>query len=156
MDIRELRKSLGFTQKETADICKIPLRTYVNYENDPDKVGTIKYKYIIEKLTELALVDENHGILTIDEISKRVSDVLDKYEVSSCVLFGSYARNSANEKSDIDLIVSTDITGLKFFGLVEELRKALSKKVDVLDLRQLINNEELLRDILKEGIRIYG
>ena len=41
--------------------------------------------------------------------------------------------------SDIDLLVSSDIKGLKFFGLVEELRQELHKKVDVLDISQLTN-----------------
>jgi len=51
---------------------------------------------------------------------------------------------------------STETTGLKFYGLTEELREALHKQVDLLDKKQLINNEALLDEILKEGIKIYG
>ena len=57
--------------------------------------------------------------------------------------------------SDVDLIVSTSITGLKFYGLVERLRVNLNKKVDVLDINQLVNNKDLLNEILKDGIKIY-
>lgn len=46
--------------------------------------------------------------------------------------------------------------GLKFYGLVEEIRTALHKKVDVLDINQLKNNMELIQEILKDGIKIYG
>lgn len=47
---------------------------------------------------------------------------------SFCYLFGSYAKNTANELSDVDLLVSTKITGMAFFGLAEKLREALHKK----------------------------
>ena len=46
--------------------------------------------------------------------------------------------------------------GLKFYGIVEKLRLALHKKVDVLNLDQLKDNLELTNEILRDGIRIYG
>ncbi len=39
--------------------------------------------------------------------------------------------------------------------MVEILRNALHKKVDVLSVEQLRNNMELTDQILKDGIRIY-
>jgi predicted nucleotidyltransferase len=56
----------------------------------------------------------------------------------------------------VDLLISTSITGLKFFGLMEALRETMHKKVNVLDVGQLENNMELLHDILKDGVKIYG
>ena len=44
---------------------------------------------------------------------------------------------------------------MKFYGLIERLRLDLKKKVDVLDINQLVNNRELLNEILKDGIKIY-
>ena len=35
---------------------------------------------------------------------------------------------------DEDLLVSSDVMGLKFYGMVEKLRTSLHKKVDVLSL----------------------
>ena len=49
----------------------------------------------------------------------------------------------------------TALEGLKFYGMVEKLRTALHKKVDVLSLEQLKDNLELTDEILKNGIRIY-
>ena len=154
MSIKELRKSLDLTQKEASKLVKIPLRTYVNYENDPKKEDTIKYHYIKEKLKEYGLVDETHGILTIEKIKKTSSSVLSKYPVEYVYLFGSYAKEKATESSDIDLLVSTSITGMEFFGLIEELRQALKKKVEVITLSSLEDNQELLHEILKDGIKI--
>ncbi len=64
--------------------------------------------------------------------------------------------NTATEASDVDLLISTNVRGLKFYGLVEEIRSALHKKVDVLDLNQLSDNFELTKEILRDGIKIYG
>ncbi len=56
----------------------------------------------------------------------------------------------------MDLLISANVKGLKFYGLVEEIREALHKKVDVLEINQLKDNLELTQEILKDGIKIYG
>lgn len=156
MTLRELRKNKGITQKQAADFVGVPLRTYSEYENKPEKQSSIKYKYIVEKLYSYGYIDEENGVLTLDEIKKLCTEILSKYPVEYCYLFGSYAKGKATEKSDVDLFVSTALSGIKFFGMVEELREGLKKKVDVLDQKQIINNFELLNEILKDGVRIYG
>lgn len=156
MTLRELRKNKGITQQEAADFIGIPLRTYSNYENDFKKQTSIKYKYMLEKLYAYGYVDEENGILTLEEIKKVCVSILSKYPVEYCYLFGSYAKGKAKPTSDVDLLIYTTISGLKFYGLVEELRENLKKKVDLLDQKQLINNFELINEILKDGIKIYG
>ena len=156
MTIKELRKSLGLTQKEVAQIVKIPLRTYKNYENDSDKITSIKYEYIQKVLEEYGRIDEEKGVLTLERIKNVIQSVLKNYEIEYCYLFGSYAKNIANERSDVDLLISTKISGLEFFGLVEELRNTLKKKIDLLTLDQLKDNQALLNEILKDGIKIFG
>ena len=69
--------------------------------------------------------------------------------------FGSYAKGTANDNSDVDLMVKTDISGLKFYDLIEKLREELNKKVDLLNFEQLNNNPDLINEILKDGIKIY-
>ena len=39
---------------------------------------------------------------------------------------------------------------------MEELRNSLQKKVDVIEVAVLKDNVELLEEILKDGIKIYG
>lgn len=156
MELKELRKSKNVTQQQCADYLGVPLRTYLRYENDETKRQTLKYRYMLEKLEQYGFVDEEHGFLTIQDIKAACESILSAYPVEFCYLFGSYAKNKATEKSDVDLLISTTITGLQFYGLVEELRTALKKKTDVLNLAQLENNVTLLNEILKDGIKIYG
>lgn len=156
MTLRELRKSKGITQQQAADFIGIPLRTYSNYETDSTKQTSIKYKYMLEKLFTYGYIDEENGILNVDEIKKVCVGVLSNYPVEYCYLFGSYAKGKATPTSDVDLLVYTTVSGLKFYGLVEELREKLKKKVDLLDQKQIADNFDLTNEILKDGIKIYG
>lgn len=156
MRLKELRIKHKLTQAECAKYLGIPIRTYQNYERDDVNTQSIKYLYMLEKLEKYGFIDEEHGILTLEKIKKVCGDVFKDYEVTYCYLFGSYAKGKATEKSDVDLLISTEITGIRFFELVEVLREKLKKKVDVLNQLQIRDNYELVNEILKDGIKIYG
>lgn len=153
--LKELRISKNLTQVCVAKMLGVSLRSYKSYENDRTKENSVKYKYFIQTLQTYNPLDEDHGILTQKQIADGCAAVFREYPVKYCILFGSYAKGIAGESSDVDLLISADISGLRFFGLVEQLRKQLHKRVDVLDLKQLNNNTELTDEILKDGIRIY-
>ena len=154
--LKEMRITKKLTQQEAARRLGISLRSYIMYENDAAKENTIKYRFLLQELQKMNAVDEEHGILTTEQIRKCCKEILDAYQVEYCYLFGSYAKGKAVESSDVDLLISSDVKGLKFFGMVEKLRETLHKRVDVLDLDQLKNNLELTDEILKDGIRIYA
>ena len=154
--LKDLRLEKKMTQQQVADLVGISLRSYKSYENDDTKTATIKYNYIMQKLEEINPIDEEHGIIDIEYIRDKCKKVFERYDVDFCYLFGSYAKNKATPTSDVDLLISTKVKGLKFYGLVEEVRTALHKKVDVLDVNQLNNNMELTKEILNDGIKIYG
>lgn len=155
MDIKEIRKTKKLTQVEASKLTNIPLRTFKLYENDRSKVSTIKYDYIAKTLLEYNRIDEEHGILSLEEIQKICSEVFSTYDVDFAILFGSYAKGNPYENSDVDILISTNVTGLEYFGLVEKLRESLNKKVDLLNLEQLNDNPKLTYEILKSGVKIY-
>ena len=154
MNLAEIRKQNGLTQKEVAALVGIPYRTYVRYEEESSYVGTYKYNKIVEDLINKVRVDENHGVLSLEKIKELLSPLFIKYNITFCYLFGSYARNEARENSDVDLLVDTDLTGMCFLMLVEEIRTILSKKIDLLRLKDLSPNNPIVLEILKEGIRL--
>ena len=151
-----IRENIGLTQEKAASLLGISRRSYQQYESDVSKVYTYKYKYFLETLKKQYVVDEEHGILSLETIKSTCKKVFSNYKVKVCFIFGSYAKGKANGKSDVDLLVDCDVEGMDFYGLVEELRTALSKKVDLLNINQLVENKELLSEILKDGIKIYG
>ena len=150
---RLLRK---LTQKEAAERIGVSLRTYVTYENNEQKEKTAKYRFFLAEILEASRVDEDHGVLTVEEIRNACGQVFEKYPVDFAVLFGSYAKGNATESSDVDIVVATELSGLRFFELAEVLRTTLHKRVDLLDYKQLIGNEQLLYEVLLSGVRIYG
>ena len=156
MQLKELRKQKNLTQRKCADSLGIPLRTYKNYENDESKRDCVKYQYMMERLARYGYIDEEHGILSLQEIERAVQEVLSDYVADYCYLFGSYAKGTATERSDVDLLISASVTGLSFYELTERLREELKKKVDVLNVTQLDGNPELMNEIFKDGIKIYG
>ena len=155
-ELRKIRIEKHMTQQEVAERIGISLRSYISYENDEEKSNSVKYRFLLQELKQMNLLDEEHGILSLDEIKDICGSIFSHYDVEYCYLFGSYAKEKASGSSDVDLLVSTKTTGLKYYELVEKLREGLHKRVDLLDVKQLLNNEQLLNEVLREGIRIYG
>lgn len=95
MILKQLRQDKGLTQINYAVYLGIPLRTYKRYEQAESK---IKYDYIINILNKYNTIDEEHGILTIEEIKTICYDLFKLYEIQYCYLFGSYTKATANKK----------------------------------------------------------
>jgi hypothetical protein len=75
----------------------------------------------------------NNRIYSLSEIKNIILPIIQSYGIESVYIFGSYARNEANEKSDIDLYIPTlpANMGIKFFGMYEELKENLGKNIDI-------------------------
>ena len=159
MTLKELRTECKLSQLAAAGILGIPERTYRRYETDDNYGSAIKRKMFIEMLNEHCEITEEKGLLSIEIIKEKVNSLFEsdyKDQIDFCYLFGSYARGLANEKSDVDLYVSSSLSGLKFVGLIERLRQTLHKKVDLIRSSELSNNIELVNEIMKDGVKIYG
>ena len=158
MVIRDLREKYELTQAQAADAIGMPLRSFVRYDASDSYGDVFKRERIIELLNEKFEITETKGIYTVEQIKEIVRNVILKRfseHVDVCILFGSYARGEANEKSDVDLCVSTDLEGFDFVGLFGDLERALHKEVDLVRIEELMKNQELMGDILKEGVRLY-
>ncbi len=94
-------------------------------------------------------------IYTIADIQTLLSPVFASYKIRKAVLFGSYAKGSAEIRSDIDLLVDSGLKGIAFFGLLEDVVTALNRDVDLLDTSQVIPGSEVDREIAKTGVVIY-
>ena len=157
MKLFDLRKEYGLSQQKAANLCGIPLRTYVRYEADDSYGSALKRSAIIKAINDACEITEERGILSVEQIMKGVHKVIaDKYQesVTLCYLFGSYAKGYASDRSDVDLCVSTSLTGLKYAGLAERIHEELHKQIDLVNLNNASN--DLIYEIMKDGIKIYG
>jgi predicted nucleotidyltransferase/DNA-binding XRE family transcriptional regulator len=156
MKLKKLRLEKGLTQENAAKLIGVSRRTYITYESDENKIPAIKLEFFLHTLEKYGLIDETHGVLALEKIKEVCGSVLKEYGVEYAYLFGSYAKGTANQNSDVDLLVSMPVNGLAFYELIETLREKLKKKVDLLDVAQLNNNSKLVQEILRDGVKIYG
>ena len=97
---------------------------------------------------------ENHTITLIKKIYPHISK---EFDVDKIGVFGSVAKNLANESSDIDIVVKfRKPIGLKFIELVEYLENLFQKKVDLLTEEGVknIRNKKISTDIVKNIIYV--
>ena len=113
MTLKELRKNCKLTQKEAALVVGMPLRTYVSYESDEDKVDQIKLEGIKDRLLEF--------------MAKDTSILKDK------VLLITGGTGSFGH-AVVDRFLDTDIKEIRILSRDE-------KKQD--DMRKAYNNEKL-------------
>ncbi|MCC8067219.1 MAG: nucleotidyltransferase domain-containing protein [Clostridiales bacterium] len=94
-------------------------------------------------------------VYTVSQIKNILTPVFRRHNVRRAVLFGSYGKGRANEKSDLDILVDSGLKGLKFVGLIEEVREAVDKDIDMIDVSHLEKNSEIDSEIQETGVVIY-
>lgn len=84
--------------------------------------------------------------------------MLSNYPVDKAILFGSYAKGTADKKSDIDLVISLkgEIDGFLFLEILGNLIEKLKKDVDLIELSEIIKGGKVDQEITQTGVIIYG
>ena len=150
--LRQKRKELGLTQEQAAKACGVSRRTYQTYE-ETNIVNTTS-DTLIKKMEQLG--NSKEYVYSVTTIKRICNSIFTKHSQVECAyLYGSYARNEATTKSDIDLLIVCHGMGLKFFEMTTDLEKALNKKVDIQTHDQIGDNIDFLENILVDGIKIY-
>jgi len=102
--------------------------------------------------------------LTLNEVQTLVRSFCENHPIEKLEVFGSVAKETANEESDIDLLAtfSPDIpTGFAYFGFVQtmkdELAVLLGCDVDLLDRESVEHSRNPIRrnEILGRAKIIY-
>jgi len=95
-------------------------------------------------------------MLTIEEIKRAVTKVGKKYGIKNAYLFGSYAKKTANEESDVDILIDRgSIRGyLQLNGFRLDLSDELGTDVDVVTTGGA--SESFLSRINPNRILLYG
>ena len=83
-----------------------------------------------------------------ERVLKDISAFAKKYSINKVILFGSRAKGTARERSDIDIAVS----GVKEFDLLAEEIEDLPTLYSV----DLVNMDTCKNQLLLEDIREYG
>lgn len=93
------------------------------------------------------------GSVDIKQVYKQIAEFAHKYGAQKVVLFGSRARGTNSERSDIDLAVYGCSEFEKLYDVLnEELWSLLA--LDIIDMRKNIS-EELKQEIERDGVILY-
>lgn len=125
------------------------------FEGDFGKGVAISFKMIYLCKKEIA----NFVMLT-QNTKQNIIPVISKYfstqPVKKAWLFGSFARGEENSESDIDMLVQLDYSqkiGLRYFGMIEDLKELLGRNVDLVSERYLMPFAQESAD--KDKVIIY-
>lgn len=94
-------------------------------------------------------------VYTIEQLRTMLIPVFRLHGVKRAVLFGSYGKGVAGADSDIDLLVDSRLRGLRFVGLMEDVRSTVDKDVDLLDISHVEDNSKVQEEIKKTGVLLY-
>lgn len=94
-------------------------------------------------------------VYSIPEIRTILNPIFVRNNVKRAILFGSYGKQTACAKSDVDLLVDSGLRGLRFVGLSEEIRLALDKEVDLFDVAHIEPKSKIDIEIGNTGVLLY-
>lgn len=89
------------------------------------------------------------------DLAAALTPVFKRYGISRAVVFGSVAKGTATNKSDLDLLVDSRLRGLRFVGFMEAVRQAIGMPVDILDVAHIEDDSKIDREIRSTGVTIY-
>lgn len=96
-------------------------------------------------------------IYSIKDIKKILKETFANTDVEKAILFGSYAKNTQTQNSDIDILIDSNgkIKGLKFFAIIDIIREKFDKEVDVIDKSEINRNSKIEKEIERTGVVVY-
>lgn len=93
----------------------------------------------------------------IDDIKNQVIPIFKRRGVIRASVFGSFARGEQAKNSDVDFLIEYDpdrkITLFDLSGLIEELKEALKRDVDVITQDGL--SKYIRKNVLNDSLEIY-
>ena len=96
-------------------------------------------------------------IYTIEEIKQILEEILKDQPVYKVILFGSYAKKEATNKSDIDLIIDTnsELKGFALLKLICKIQERMQKEIDGFEKYEIIEDSKIDKEIKETGVVVY-
>lgn len=90
------------------------------------------------------------------ELEKIQEKLIKDFNPLAIILFGSYARNTQNKESDIDIaIIARDVDKKIIFSEKQELENLVMKDIDLINLENVDISEGFKYEILMNGVVLY-
>jgi predicted nucleotidyltransferase len=94
---------------------------------------------------------------SVEQIKQILIPIFTKEPIQRAVLFGSYARGTHSNLSDVDIVIDSNghLIGLDFFRVLDEIVQALRTDVDLFEAAEIVAGSPMETTILNEGITLY-
>ena len=95
-------------------------------------------------------------VYSLEEIKEIVEPIAKEYGVQAIYLFGSYARGTATEDSDLDFLVFGG-EGFKcslIYAMGEDLREAFHKDIDIFEMHEVNEDSGFYQSVMEERMRV--
>ena len=104
---------------------------------------------------------------SMEQIKEKIAPIAKKHGIPAVYLFGSYARGTETDVSDLDLLIDTEGTALKSLfalgGLYSDLEEAFEIPIDMVTLDSLEpshtlgpDSPEFRENVLREKVMVYA
>lgn len=96
-------------------------------------------------------------VYTIEEIKAILEKLLYNTPVCQVILFGSYAKQNADAKSDLDFIIDSKgvLMGFSLLELIDKIEKTFHKDIDAFEKTEIIENSKIDNEIKRTGVVVY-
>jgi predicted nucleotidyltransferase len=102
-------------------------------------------------------------VYSIDELKTKIAPIAVRYNLPAVYIFGSYARNEANESSDIDLLIDEESSSIQSLfdigGLYHDLKDSLRKEIDLVTVQGLEQEKDLgamfISNVINDGVMLF-
>ena len=97
-------------------------------------------------------------MMSVDDITRIITPIIEPSPVRRVTIFGSYAKGTNTHDSDVDMVIDSDgqLKGIDFFDLVSKLAKALPIESDIFEQREIKPNSAMYNKIVQEGVVVYA
>lgn len=166
--IRELSRKTGTNPKDVYGWLKEAKENGLVREHS--KAGKTKYyelnldNQITQKIVELILAIAVHRITTNKFFYELISELTQAEGVVSIILYGSHARGTASERSDVDLLVVVNnyMKPRRIRDLCDVVADRYARKIEpvIVTERQfgkmLHGKEKFITNVMGDGVPLYG
>lgn len=96
-------------------------------------------------------------VTSVQNIQKTLNRICKDSRINRIVLFGSYAKNSEDDYSDIDLFIDSNkqISGFEYFEIKASFEDALGYEIDLISDVDLIPYSRMDKEIRETGVTVY-
>ena len=96
-------------------------------------------------------------VISLNEVLDMIMPIIEPSPIRRVIVFGSYAKGTALQNSDIDLVIDSagELDGIEFFIYADKLASALPLKSDIYELIEIKKPSSLYNRIMEEGVVIF-